>query len=120
MPSPSSRGNEPPELILLARGRPWKPRGVRLGILQPGAGVVQHDPVAGFEESGNQELPGRGHAGRPLRSRVDALIGSQLDAGFEHFVVAYRDGRSAALADPLDRKSTRLNSSHLVISYAVF
>src|SRR5688500_19819500 len=28
--------------------------------------------------------------------------------------------KAATPADPLDRKSTRLNSSHLVISYAVF
>src|SRR5256885_10420937 len=28
--------------------------------------------------------------------------------------------RSGRVADPADRKSTRLNSSHLVISYAVF
>src|SRR5256885_10063663 len=33
------------------------------------------------------------------------------------FVAGYRD---AARENQLDRKSTRLNSSHLVISYAVF
>src|SRR2546426_3451945 len=31
-----------------------------------------------------------------------------------------RDQRPPASGDPRDRKSTRLNSSHLVISYAVF
>src|SRR6266850_8585140 len=31
-----------------------------------------------------------------------------------------RDGKSVAELMDLDRKSTRLNSSHLVISYAVF
>src|SRR5256885_8215528 len=31
-----------------------------------------------------------------------------------------RNGDDGALAEPADRKSTRLNSSHLVISYAVF
>src|SRR5205807_9002546 len=31
-----------------------------------------------------------------------------------------RVGVLGSLEDPLDRKSTRLNSSHLVISYAVF
>src|SRR5256885_12545903 len=30
------------------------------------------------------------------------------------------DGRADRVADAQDRKSTRLNSSHLVISYAVF
>src|SRR5256885_2700288 len=30
-----------------------------------------------------------------------------------------RAGRAGALLEPRDRKSTRLNSSHLVISYAV-
>src|SRR2546426_7914581 len=32
----------------------------------------------------------------------------------------YPHGRVAARSDDQDRKSTRLNSSHLVISYAVF
>src|SRR3712207_7079200 len=32
----------------------------------------------------------------------------------------HRDDRRQALADVLDRKSTRLNSSHANISYAVF
>src|SRR5947199_4930176 len=35
-----------------------------------------------------------------------------------HFAIA--GGRDHNSADPLDRKSTRLNSSHLGISYAVF
>src|ERR1022692_5187360 len=34
--------------------------------------------------------------------------------------VEYRDGLAAADPNLIDRKSTRLNSSHLVISYAVF
>src|SRR5256885_17226099 len=34
--------------------------------------------------------------------------------------VAQRDGHGALGASLADRKSTRLNSSHLVISYAVF
>src|SRR3712207_7405941 len=34
--------------------------------------------------------------------------------------VVFRDGRAVALIDFEDRKSTRLNSSHANISYAVF
>src|SRR5256885_13229175 len=50
---------------------------------------------------------GRGHAGRPLRSGGPREVpASQVDG--------HRTAR------PQDRKSTRLNSSHLVISYAVF
>src|SRR5688500_20411936 len=45
----------------------------------------------------------------PLR-RERIVIGFVAD----HVVVAH------VAADPADRKSTRLNSSHLVISYAVF
>src|SRR5256885_12287117 len=36
------------------------------------------------------------------------------------FVGHYYEGRKPAFLDDIDRKSTRLNSSHLVISYAVF
>src|SRR5256885_3503465 len=35
-------------------------------------------------------------------------------------IVAWNLGKLAVRHAPLDRKSTRLNSSHLVISYAVF
>src|SRR5688500_20191160 len=40
--------------------------------------------------------------------------------GGDGLVAAARRARSAAVRKIRDRKSTRLNSSHLVISYAVF
>src|SRR5256885_9631057 len=50
-------------------------------------------------------FPGRGAVlGAVARSEADRL----------------RAGLDAALGETTDRKSTRLNSSHLVISYAVF
>src|SRR5256885_16137594 len=53
--------------------------------------------------------PSPGHAAEPLGDGVGGALGG---------------GGGAPLGDgggaPLDRKSTRLNSSHLVISYAVF
>src|ERR1035441_1022422 len=54
---------------------------------------------------------------------------TQLDAAFDSAAKAYRDWKTdedlrratlLRMADVLDRKSTRLNSSHLGISYAVF
>src|SRR2546426_6605496 len=36
------------------------------------------------------------------------------------FALALWNGRDSILKERVDRKSTRLNSSHLVISYAVF
>src|SRR5256885_11979649 len=49
-------------------------------------------------------------------------IGAHLDIDFDE--AAVRDGHAGLLGSDLlavgDRKSTRLNSSHLVISYAVF
>src|SRR5256885_9084373 len=41
-------------------------------------------------------------------------------AGAQHFGQRLAGRGHLALADRRDRKSTRLNSSHLVISYAVF
>src|SRR5690625_5478555 len=51
---------------------------------------------------------------------VDELAASGLSEGRHHFFtlaaeLGYWDG-----SDPRDRKSTRLNSSHVAISYAVF
>src|SRR5688500_19152963 len=52
------------------------------------------------------------------RDVCDALLGALVDA---KFLAQTRDGAFVRMdgARP-DRKSTRLNSSHLVISYAVF
>src|SRR5256885_11238099 len=48
-------------------------------------------------------------------------IGGQQHRRGRHFVGAAEAAqRQAGLLGALDRKSTRLNSSHLVISYAVF
>src|SRR3712207_7492455 len=48
----------------------------------------------------------------------------ESEGGLDYFIMKYVAGRSldALLRDhaPLDRKSTRLNSSHANISYAVF
>src|SRR5256885_15769952 len=61
--------------------------------------------------------PGRGPA-RPCagHARVaDEGAGRRLDRWH-----GCRAGQPALRSQPADRKSTRLNSSHLVISYAVF
>src|SRR5207249_11774922 len=50
----------------------------------------------------------------PMRTRVRAQRGD-YSRGFPRFC-----GRSCGLRAGLDRKSTRLNSSHVSISYAVF
>src|SRR5690242_21085780 len=66
-------------------------------------GVVAHEQRA---------VAGDGHAGRPA---PDGVVVHQ-EPGHEVFVLA---GRLAVL-HAQDRKSTRLNSSHMSISYAVF
>src|SRR2546426_1338768 len=62
---------------------------------------------------------------RPPRSRGDRARGSIEAAGRAEAVSREAASHRGSLApdrvaDRLDRKSTRLNSSHLVISYAVF
>src|SRR5699024_11526244 len=62
-----------------------------------------------------------------------ALLHGLLQCSAEHAAAAHHDGQrehgerdpdqgqqDAALVHPQDRKSTRLNSSHVSISYAVF
>src|SRR2546426_3827348 len=64
---------------------------------------------------------------RPPRSTLfpyTTLFRSRPDGGVRVLVAARRSGSSGkarrAAQNASDRKSTRLNSSHLVISYAVF
>src|SRR3989454_169723 len=72
-------------------------------------------------------LPGVGHGQRPRDVLVDVLLGLALDgvagpAGADASLPGLRN-RVTTLNHEVrdqDRKSTRLNSSHLVISYAVF
>src|SRR5256885_8878632 len=59
-------------------------------------------------------LGGAGRGGEARGMRLDRLD----DHRSRHPLIAVM--RYAVLIDPADRKSTRLNSSHLVISYAVF
>src|SRR2546422_5519443 len=51
---------------------------------------------------------------------VDVLQHRHRDAGEARFGVAVRRGGVAVDRSEIDRKSTRLNSSHGYISYAVF
>src|SRR5688500_19299188 len=57
------------------------------------------------------ELMFRAGVAAPTRARIE---GSGVGA------VRYCDFTTGSFVEPIDRKSTRLNSSHLVISYAVF
>src|SRR5258705_9428344 len=65
-----------------------------------------------------------------FRSHIDAGREEHLEAVVPDLAVRERDGAghggvlpwlsSSSMTEPIDRKSTRLNSSHLGISYAVF
>src|SRR3712207_8367486 len=54
------------------------------------------------------------------RVRTDRVDGFLLDRGFQILFTAYPAAHRQLDMDRLDRKSTRLNSSHANISYAVF
>src|SRR2546426_8370972 len=68
---------------------------------------AQHDPSTRRHYRALRQR-GHGHA-RAIRGVIDRLL-----------VVLMAMLRTGTTYDPADRKSTRLNSSHLVISYAVF
>src|SRR5256885_9844318 len=82
-------------------------------------GLLQPERFKDYGPNGLQ-VEGRGEIRRIVsgvtasRALIEAAIEAQADAIFVHHGLFWRgmDGR--------DRKSTRLNSSHLVISYAVF
>src|SRR2546426_2604159 len=64
----------------------------------------------------------RSRRARPQRAQDAELhvLGGQLVAGVEPDAAPQVEGPALAVGRLPDRKSTRLNSSHLVISYAVF
>src|SRR5256885_9158930 len=88
--------------VFLEDRRDHQERQVLLGVIDP-LERVRHDHI---DAPAEQQL--RGILLRPALAdvRVDAVL----------FIDAVRDREIEAT----DRKSTRLNSSHLVISYAVF
>src|SRR5256885_17159347 len=87
-------------------------------VLEPAVNRHRHHGVPGADLPGDLQCPGDVESG--ARPPEDAFASSELP----------RDPPPLGFADPaclahegaveLDRKSTRLNSSHLVISYAVF
>src|SRR3989454_5721737 len=86
-------------------------------------GYVPLRPLPTNPDSARRLLGGRrlafelltvGSGEAPLEQMIQARLAS---VGFD---VSIRQLELTALLDRVDRKSTRLNSSHLVISYAVF
>src|SRR5205807_4760815 len=63
---------------------------------------------------------GIGHLTRKCGLTIDNLLSADLVLADGTFVKASADENSDLFWAIRDRKSTRLNSSHLVISYAVF
>src|SRR5256885_4374194 len=71
------------------------------------------DPLPAFAR-----LVGAAYPGEELDAEVGPVVDEALAEALEPGW--FRDRIAARLAARRDRKSTRLNSSHLVISYAVF
>src|SRR5256885_6399108 len=58
---------------------------------------------------------------RPEQAEADERLHRHATTSLGNAALRWRDGPfGTGMAAGLDRKSTRLNSSHLVISYAVF
>src|SRR3712207_8810725 len=82
-------------------------------------------PYTTLFRSGLRPAPRTGHRGR-APGDVGPDADERADGGAAELVgqvehaQAHRDCLSAGHGSPLDRKSTRLNSSHANISYAVF
>src|SRR5438874_5570272 len=66
----------------------------------------------------DRDLPGHGHHAKGLESTAQDLL--LADLAERDLVDAGELGPRARRRAELDRKSTRLNSSHVEISYAVF
>src|SRR5256885_2114775 len=73
-------------------------------------------PNAARDSAGRLRVAAAVSVGEGTEQRVELLVKAGVDA----LVVDTAHGHSKGVIDRVDRKSTRLNSSHLVISYAVF
>src|SRR5437773_4846604 len=110
-----------------------------LGLEQhPAAAVEQRDPIAVGARDGrpSEGLRLRYDAGRRARYREGSRAGRRTVGGGPVLVAVPRPGEheqdrrrgggerdleeASSAGTPRDRKSTRLNSSHITISYAVF
>src|SRR5205807_10566143 len=81
-----------------------------LPILPHGGQVVTIENVQGFDH------------GRPLAPKAGFVDRVAMESGRNRCFRLEAERRHVVIAEEaaIDRKSTRLNSSHLVISYAVF
>src|SRR3712207_6868257 len=85
-------------------------------LFRSGPGVEVLEPLARLRAL----RAGRQHRQRPPRARVVGLLGDGLADELERLSVAVGRLERAGDVELRDRKSTRLNSSHANISYAVF
>src|SRR3712207_7183988 len=76
-------------------------------------GSTSMRPKGGWSSSGTQNM-------QPSMGQYSMQAGGPAQPGQESVGMARRRGFFFRVALPLDRKSTRLNSSHANISYAVF
>src|SRR2546426_7856698 len=108
--------NSTPEGMIDQPGSSWPHRSSR----DPGAGASPHALHRTLRERPSPTVQRVGASATPARS-LAALPDDQLPLAAPLFVAVLASNRSAASSTMEgDRKSTRLNSSHLVISYAVF
>src|SRR5688500_16983258 len=105
-------------------GRPsrtWRDAGIPTGSAHRGTPVLAL--VHGFQHRGVLRFAGHGLPGDEFPSRSFdqvAVTGTGSHPADEATFLVPRDTEEGGFVGGVDRKSTRLNSSHLVISYAVF
>src|SRR3989454_590786 len=116
-----------PDLILIDMAMPDSPAAIRrVAVAAPGAKVVSlsvregedHGDVLASAEAGAIAYVPREASLEDLVAVIECAV--RGEAVCSPRVAGALLRRIAALATHGDRKSTRLNSSHLVISYAVF
>src|SRR5688500_19799623 len=85
------------------------------GLVAAGCGDDDDDPESGATTTTAGD-DGGDDGGEPITIGIDGKSDDVNMFAFRYFPAKVQ----AHAGDTLDRKSTRLNSSHLVISYAVF
>src|SRR5206468_12834424 len=79
-----------------------------------------HRDLHSFPTRRSSDLERRGVAPRVVRHRAAAVGVDHVERALHQVAERVRELRPVARVEALDRKSTRLNSSHDQISYAVF
>src|SRR2546430_8444720 len=114
---PATEGLDARILAAVQTARQPRPKQVRPIIVIGAGGIVRAAHLPAYEKAG---FPVIGLMDQDVAKAAELASGRGISRTFSSVAEAVRFAPTDAIFDVADRKSTRLNSSHSQISYAVF